>query len=79
MDIFRFYPNIPHGEGLAFLYKFLETMENKQISSDTLAEVAEIVLKIICLNLMKKVFKQKCGPTIETKFASPYAPYVGNF
>ena len=72
-DIFHFYLNIPHREGLAFLYKFLETMGNKQISNDTLAEVAEIVLKIIYLNLMKKVFKQKCGPTIGTKFVSPYA------
>ena len=42
MDVVGLYPNIPHGEGLASLYKFLETRENKQISSDTLAELAEI-------------------------------------
>ena len=41
MDVVGLYPNIPHGEGLASLYKFLETRENKQISSDTLAELAE--------------------------------------
>ena len=32
------YPNIQHGEGLTSLCKFLETRDNKQISSDTLAE-----------------------------------------
>ena len=53
-DAFGLYPNIPHREGLASLYEFLETRENKQISSDTLAELAEIVLKIIYLDLMKK-------------------------
>ena len=42
MNVVDLYPNIPHGEGLASLYKFLETRENKQISSDTLAELAEI-------------------------------------
>ena len=41
MDVSGLYPNIPHGEGLAPLYKFLETRENKQISSDNLAELAE--------------------------------------
>ena len=45
----------PHGEGLAYFYKFLETSDNKQISNDTLAELAEIVLKITYLNLMKKL------------------------
>ena len=31
MDVVGLYPNIPHGEGLPSLYKFLETRENKQI------------------------------------------------
>ena len=43
MDAVGLYPNIPHEEGLASLYTFLENSENKQISSDTLAEIAEIV------------------------------------
>ena len=45
MDVAGFYPNIPHGEGLASLLKFLGTRDNKQIVSDTLAEHAEVVLK----------------------------------
>ena len=73
MDVVGLYPNIPHGEGLASLYKFLETRENKQISSDTLAELAEIVLKNNIFEFDEKTFKQKCGTAIGTKFAPPYA------
>ena len=51
---------------------FLETRENKQILSDTLAEFAKIVLKNI-FEFDEKTFKQKRGATIGTKFASPYA------
>ena len=72
MNVVGLYPNIPHGEGLACLYKFLETRENKQISSDTLAEVAEIFLKNI-FEFDEKTFKQKRGATIATKFAPLYA------
>ena len=73
MDVVGLYPNIPHGEGLASLYKFLETRENKQISSDTLAELTEIVLKNNISKFDKKTFKQKCGTAIGIKFAPPYA------
>ena len=73
MDVAGLYPNIPHGEGLASLYKFLETKENKQLSSDTLAELAEIVLKNNIFEFDKKTFKQKRGTAIGTEFAPPYA------
>ena len=45
MNVVGLYPNIPHGEGLASLHRFLETRDNKQVSSDTLTEIAEVVLK----------------------------------
>ena len=73
MDVVGLYPNIPHGEGLASLYKFLETRENKQISSDTLSELTEIVLKNNIFEFDEKIFKQKRGTAIGTKFAPPYA------
>ena len=53
MDVVGLYPNIPHGEGLASLRRFLETRDNKQISSDTLTELAELVL--MKKNLMKRL------------------------
>ena len=40
MDVVGLYPNIPHEEDFASLCKFLETRDIKQISSDTLAELA---------------------------------------
>ena len=73
MYVVGLYPNTPHGKGLASLYKYLETRENKQISSDTLAELVETVLKNIIFEFDGKAFKQKCGTAIETKFAPFYA------
>ena len=68
MDVVGLYPNIPHGKGLASLYEFLESRENKQISSDTLAELVEIVLKDNIFEFDEKTFKQKRGTAIGTKF-----------
>ena len=73
MDVVGLYPNIPHGEGLDSLRRFLETRDNKQISSDTLTELAEVVLKNNIFEFDEKTFKQKRGTAIGTKFASPYA------
>ena len=67
MDVVGLYPNIPHGEGLASLRRFLETRDNKQISSDTLTELAEVVLKNNIFEFDEKTFKQKRGTAIGTK------------
>ena len=72
MDVVGLYPNIPHGGNLASLHKFLETRDNKQISSDTFIELAEIVLKNNIFEFNEKTFKQKRGTAIGTKFAPPY-------
>ena len=73
MDVVGLYHNIPHGEGLASLYKFLETRENKQISSDTSAELAEIFLENNIFEFDEKTFKQKRGTATATDFVPPYA------
>ena len=73
MDVVGLYPNIPHGEGLASLRRFLETRDNKQISSDTLTELAKVVLKNSIFEFDEKTFKQKRATAIGTKFAPPYA------
>ena len=64
---------MPHGKGLASHRKFLETKGNKQISSDTLTELAEVVLKNNIFEFDEKTFKHKRGTAIGTKFAPPYA------
>ena len=55
IDVVGLYPSIPHSEGLNSLRRFFELGDNKQISSDTLIELAEIVLKTTFLNSMKKL------------------------
>ena len=54
-------------------------MDNKQISSDTLAELAELVLNDNIFEFDGSTFKQKRGTALETKFAPPYANFYGRF
>ena len=39
MGVIGLYPNVLHVEGLATQYKVLGTRDNKEISSDSLAEL----------------------------------------
>ena len=55
------------------LFEFLENRDNKQIPSDTLIELVEVVLKNNIFEFDEKTFKQKSGTTIGTNFAPPYA------
>ena len=73
IDVVGLYPNIPHSEGLTSLGRFLELRDNKQISSDTLIELAEIVLKNNIFEFDEKTFRQVHRTAIGTKFAPPYA------
>ena len=43
------------------------------MTTDTLVELADIVLKNNYFQLLDKTFKQKRGTAIETKFAPPYS------
>ena len=45
----------------------------RKISSDTLTELAEVVLKNNIFEFGGKTFKQKREAAIETNFAPPYA------
>ena len=45
IDVVGLYPNIPHDEGLASLKKFLDARTEKKETTETLLELAEIVLK----------------------------------
>ena len=73
MGVVGLQPNIRHGGGLASFYKFLETRDNKQISSDTLAELAEIVFKTNIFEFDEKTFKKNVELLLEKNFAPPYA------
>ena len=45
VDVVGLYPNIPHDEGLSALQKRLELRRDKKVSTSTLVELAEVVLK----------------------------------
>ena len=64
---------IPHDEGLAFLKKFLESRADKQVTTDTLIELAELVLKNNIFEFSDKTYKEIRGTAIGTKFALPFA------
>ena len=64
IDVVYLYPNIPHDEGLAFLKDFLGSRVDKQVTTDTLIELGELVLK-------NNIFEVSDKPT--NKFAEQQA------
>ena len=64
---------IPHEEGLASLRKFLDARSEKKVTTETLLELAEIVLKNNIFQFNEKTLKQLRDTTIGTKFAPTYA------
>ena len=73
IDVVGLYPNIPHEEGLIEIRKALNTRKDKTISTESLIELAECVLKSNIFEHDKSVFKQLRGTTIVTKMVPPYA------
>ena len=59
MNVVGLYLNISHEECFASLRRSLETRDNKQISSNTLTEIAEVVLKNNISEFDEKTFKKK--------------------
>ena len=73
------YPNIPHDEGLIALRKSLESREDKTISTDSLMDLAECVLKNNIFEHNLSVFKQLRGTAIGIKMAPLYAiTFIGD-
>ena len=72
IDIVDLYPSIPN-EGLRFLRNVLERRSNKNVCTDTLIEVAELVLRNNYFEFNEQYLKQIRGTAIGTKFAPPYA------
>ena len=73
IDVDGLDPNILHDEGLAFVKDFFEVRVDNPITTDTLIELAELVLKNTIFEFSDKTYKQIRGTVISTKFASPYA------
>ena len=73
MDVVGLHPNIPHEEELSALRKRHEARKEKYVSTDTIIDLAEKLLKKNIFTFGKKTIKQKRETAIGTKFAPPYS------
>ena len=73
IDVTGLYPNIPHNEGLDAMRKALENRGDHSVSTDTLLELADLVLKNNFFEFDGKTYRQKQGTAMGTKFAPSYA------
>ena len=73
IDVVDLYPNISHDKGLIALRKSLESREDKIISTDSLTDFAECVLRNNIFEHNLFFFKRLRGTAIGTKMAPPYA------
>ena len=60
-DIVGLYPHIPHEEGIETMAEYLETREDKTVSTKSLCDLASIVLKENYFELSDKFYHQKLG------------------
>ena len=73
VDVVGLYPSIPHEEGLEALEGVLERREDKTISTDTVLELAHVVLKNNFFEFNDDFYQQLRGTAIGTKCAPSYA------
>ena len=73
IDVVGLYLSIPKEEGLRFLRNILEKRSNKNVSTDTLIELAELVLQNNYFEFNERYLEQIRDTAIGTKFAPPYA------
>ena len=73
VDVIGLYPSIPHEEGLEALRGALERREDKAISTDSLTELAHLVLKNNFFEFNGDFYQQLRGTAIGTKCAPSYA------
>ena len=73
IDVVGLYPNIPHDEGLTAMRKALDLRKDQRISTESLIELAECVLKNNIFEHNFSFHKQLRGTAIGTKMAPPYA------
>ena len=73
IDVVGLYTSIPHDAGLeALIRSALDGREDRSLSTDTLIELLDLVLKNNHFEHNNRVFKQLQGTAICTKFAPPY-------
>ena len=71
MDV-GLYPSIPHGEGLEAIRGALDRRTVPEVATETIVELASLVLENNYFEFNDMVFRQKLGTAIGTKFAPAY-------
>ena len=66
------YPHIPHGEGSGALARAFDNAE-RELSVQKLISLARLVLENNYFEFDEKIFRQKLGTAIGTKFAPRFA------
>ena len=66
------YLHIPHEEGTETMAEYFKTRDNKTVSTKNLCDLASIVLKENYFDLSSKIYHQKLGTAIGTKFVLSY-------
>ena len=72
VDVVGLHPIILHEEDLWSLRKHLDVRTKEKISTGTVVELTEIVLKKNVFNFILKICRQKRSATVGTRFAPPY-------
>ena len=54
-DVVGLYPHVPHEEGIETMAEYLETREDKTVSTKSLCDLASIVLKENYFELSSKI------------------------
>ena len=73
IDVVALYAGIPHDEGLGVLRKALDSRADRSVSTDSLMDLAEVVLKNNMFEFNGRFYHQIRGTAIGTKCAPPYA------
>ena len=68
-DVVGLYPNIPHDEGLEIMKTFLNERDDTPVSTESLCELAKIILEENYFELGEDAFRQILATAIGTKFA----------
>ena len=80
IDVVSLYPSIPHDLGIEALRRALDGRDDKEVSTESLVDLANLVLKNNYFEHNGEVFNQKQGTAIGTKFAPSYAIlFMGDF
>ena len=72
-DVVGLYSNIPHEEGLEALEFYLEQREDKTVTTQSMLDLARVVLENNYFGFGEEVFHQVLGTAMGTKFAPKYA------